>query len=263
MRLSFLFLLSLFSSLGFTQTPSIKIIYENDDAFNTINRRPQIAQYLATIDGVQLMQGKERYSLRLFETVGLYTTDSVFIADAGNKAKSWRLPVVHIRDYPQQQRYSVYPDLKPGTAYQEACKDGPLWIIDRSQTKRILGMTCYYATKELKETTHQIWFTNELSFQDGPFSSEESYACNLPGLVLEHTFGNGYTTRAVDIQFTATDPELGNKVRQLVALDQTTKPTYSPNQAGSEWLLLINQEIRLQEWVPIEYPASLIMNWLK
>ena len=255
-------LLLLASLLLGQQSPPVSIVYENVDAYNPLQRSPNLASYFNQQDGVEFIRGKERSTLRLYEHGGIFTTDSVYVEYPGKKAKAWRYSIISIRDYSSGQKFSVYPNLPTGFAYFEDCDEGVNWEIDKTKTKQILGLNCYYASAKIQDVVHQIWFTNDLPYKDGPIHSRKKYLCNLPGLVLEHIMGDGNTTRAVDIKFTAPFAGLENKVRQIQQWEKTPRPSYPPDDPDSAWFMFINNEFSTQSWIPLIYTAEGHKGWL-
>ncbi|MGH1437053.1 MAG: GLPGLI family protein [Lewinella sp.] len=259
------FLLLLFTSLllGQQSTPPVCIVYENIDAYNPLQRSPHLSSYFSQKDGIEFIQGKERSTLRLYEHAGIFTTDSVYVESPGNKAKAWRYSIISIRGYAAGQKLSIYPNLPANFAYFESCDEAVNWEIDKTKTKKILGLECHYASVVINKETHQIWFTNDLPYKDGPIHSRKKYHCNLPGLVLEHIMGDGNTTKAVDIKFIAPFAALENKVRQIQPWEKTPKPSYPPEDPDSAWFMLLNNEFPTRIWMPLSYTAEGHSGWLK
>lgn len=264
MQFPFSFLLLIFtSSLLWAQTPSVSIIYENTDAYNGLKKTPEMAPYLAKIGEVKMIEAKERSSLRLYPYTGIYTLDSVFVSFPGYRSKSWIFPTVNVRDYATCKRFSISHNLPPDYAYIESCEDEIAWKVDKTKTKKILGMTCYHASANVARIEHQIWFTNELAYKDGPFASSESFGCNLPGLVLEHIMGNGWATTAIDIRFMKPNKDIENKVKKLQAWTKTPKPSYEKGRGAPEGAIRINSDFQpLKKWVPLVYNSEAQQIWL-
>lgn len=250
-------LILLFSScLVGQEVPSVRVIYENIDAYNPLKQRPYMAQYINKVEGAEPIKGRERSTLRLYEYAGIYTIDSVRIEYSGNKAKFWRYSIISVRDYITNRRLSIYPNLAANFAYFEEGGDELIWSIDRSKTKNILGLKCYYASMKVKQDLHQIWFTTDLPYQDGPFLAGKQYGCNLPGLVMEHTMGNRFTTTAIDIEFIEGFPNLKEKLEQVQSWTKTPKPSYPPNDPNSDGVMTINTEFPLRIWTPLNYTTQ-------
>ncbi|NJL11229.1 MAG: GLPGLI family protein [Calothrix sp. SM1_7_51] len=184
-----IFLLLLIHVIALAQDSSLRIIYENEDAYDGLKRNPSIGVYLTKVGETSPPKGKERSSLRLYRHTAIYTIDSVYVMKLGYRQKSWTYSIVNIRDLTTSQRFTVYSNLTGNFAYVEKCKEKINWEIDKSKTKTILGMKCYFASTEIQKNRHQIWFTNELPYQEGPFASDRNQGCNLPGLVWSILWG--------------------------------------------------------------------------
>ncbi|HFA51887.1 MAG TPA: GLPGLI family protein [Bacteroidetes bacterium] len=244
------------------QSPPLCIVYENVDAYNPLQRSPHLAPYLNRDGKVEFIKGKERSTLRLYEHAGIFTTDSVYVEFPGKKAKAWRYSIISIRDYATGHKLSVYPNLPAGFAYFENCDNELVWEIDKTKTKNILGLKCYHASAKINKVIHQVWFTNDFPYRDGPIHSRKKYHCNLPGLVLEHIMGDGNTTRAVDIRFIDPIAGLESKVRQIRQWEKTPKPSYPPDDPDSDGFMLINNEFPTQTWIPLIYASEGHKAWL-
>ena len=258
----FLFLFLLVHSLQAQQSPPLRIVYENVDAFNALQRSPHLAPYIANKDGVKFIKGTERTTLRLYEHAGIYLTDSVYVDFPGSKAKAWRYSIVSIRDYSSGRKWSVYPNLPPNYAYAESCKEDQVWDIDERQTKQILGLTCYYASTVVDQVEHQIWFTKDFGYKDGPIHSRKKYHCNLPGLVLEHIVGDGNVTRAIDISFIAPLAGVAQKVGRIQKWEESPRPSYPPEDPDSDGFMLINSDFLANKWTPLIYTTAGHQVWL-
>jgi GLPGLI family protein len=263
MRHFFLFvLLFLAYSLQGQSIPSLCIMYENTDAYNPLQRTPHLASYIMRKDGVELIRGTERSTLRLYEHAGIYTTDSVYIEFPGNDAKAWRYSIISIRDYVAGHKLSIYPNLPADFAYFEHCDETLKWNIDKTRKKRILGLECSYASVTIDKVLHQIWFTNALPYRDGPAHSRQKYHCNWPGLVLEHIMGDGNTTRAIDIRFIEPFADLKNRLKRIREWNKTPRPSYPPENPDSNGFLLITKELPIGSWIPLLYEAEGHEGWL-
>ncbi len=202
-----------------------------------------MASYINNVDGAEPINGKERSTLRLYENFGIYTVDSVFITSSGNKAKYMRYSIIGIKDYEASRGFSIYYNVPSEYAYFEEYNKNIDWDIDLTKAKTILGLKCHYAFAKIGADSHEIWFSNELPYKDGPFLAAKKYNKNLPGLVLEHTMGNGYTTTAVNIDFIKSSPNLCEKINKLKSWEKTQKPSLPPQDPDSSGHLLINQDI--------------------
>lgn len=242
--------------------PSVCIVYQNTDAYNPLERTPHLAPYILQKNGVELIRGIEKSTLRLYEHAGIYTTDSVYIEFPGNDAKAWRYSIISIRDYVAGHKLSIYPNLPADFAYFEHCDETLKWKIDKTRKKWILGQECNYASAKIDKVLHQIWFTNTLPYKDGPVHSRQKYHCNLPGLVLEHIMGDGNTTSAIDIRFIEPFADLKNKLKRIREWDKTPKPSYPPDDPNSNGIVLINREFPTQTWIPLLYEADGHQGWL-
>lgn len=256
----FCFLLNLLSA---QQNTPIRIVYENKDAYNPLKQTPYLAPYINRIEQAEPIKGKERSTLRLYQDAGIYTIDSVYLYSLGNKAKFLRYSIINIKSYTLQQRFSIYHNLPTGFAYFEKNESTVRWEIDKKKTKNILGLNCYFASTKVGKDFHQIWFTNDLPYQDGPFPAVKEYNYNLPGLVLEHIMGDGYTTTAVDITIATYFLNLKDKIEQLQAWKKTPKPSFPPENPDSDGLVLLNKESPTQVWVPLLYKAEGHKGWLQ
>ena len=138
-----------------------------------------------------------------------------------------------------------------------------MWEIDKTKVKNILGLSCYFASTQIGQDRHQIWFTNDLPYQDGPFYAAKEYNRNLPGLVLEHTMGDGYTVAAVDIKFIANFPGVKEKIARLKNWEKTPKPSYPPDDPDSDGLVFLKKDFPTQTWIPLLYKAEGHQGWLQ
>lgn len=245
------------------QDPAIKIVYENRDAFNGLKKNPSIATYLRNVGEYKSIEGKQRSTLRLYDYVGIYTVDSVYVTYSGYRSKSWTHSIVNIRNYNTSQKFSIYSDLPHETAYLEKdCESDLVWTIDKSKTRTILGLNCYYARAEISNNLHQIWFTNDLPYKDGPFLSKDVESCHLPGLVLEHIMGDGYTTTAIDVDFVESNASFEEKVNVLKPWTTTPKPSYSPGDHVPESMILINETFDTNTWIRLKYTSDAQTEWI-
>lgn len=263
MRCFFKFLLLLLAnSLLAQQSPPVRIVYENLDAYNPLTEKPYLASYINRVEQAKPIKGKERSSLRLYEGAGIFTIDSVYVNSPGNKAKFLRYSIISVKDYTLKRSFSIYHNLPAGFAYFEGYDNSLAWEIDKAKIKKILGLKCYFASVKIGQDTHRIWFTNDLPYRDGPFPAVKRCNSNLPGLVLEYIVGDGYITTAVDIEFIADFPGLKNKIEQLKPWEKTPKPSYPPEDPNSSGLVLINKELPTHIWIPLLYAAEGHKGWL-
>jgi GLPGLI family protein len=263
MRYFFAFLLLLLANLlSAQQSPSVRIVYENVDAYNPLIQKPYLAPYINRVEQAKPIKGKERSSLRLYEGGGIFTVDSVYVESPGNKANFLRYSIISVKDYTLKRGFSIYHNVAAGFAYFESYDDKLTWEIDKTKVKNILGINCHFASTKIGQDLHHIWFTNALPYRDGPFLAAKPYNSNLPGLVLEHTMGDGYTTTAVNIEFIADFPNLKDKIVQLKAWEKTPKPDYPPEDPHSRGLVLINTESPTHIWIPLLYEAEGHEGWL-
>lgn len=126
------------------------------------------------------------------------------------------------------------------------------WKIDRTKTKSILGLKCFYAEKVIigseNSTNIEAWFTNEIPFPDCPLND---YAFQLPGLILELNVPSiDKHLRAIDIDFLrssacnfeATDYYLSSKYdvskrnQFYMALDRSSPYILSEETPQNVWL---------------------------
>lgn len=255
-----IFLTSLFCGCWlslFAQPPALRIVYENTDAFNGYNESPAEQIYYDQIKGLKMPKGRERSSLLLYEQAGFYTIDSILFEAPGRYASSWYYSIVNVRDYANDKHYTIYPDIPPGEAFVEPCRlDGP-WQVDRSQQKTILGMPVFLATNTALngQMNLRIWFTDALPYHDGPFEATYGTGCALPGLVLEETHGDNFTTRAVDIQFIDPAPAAA-AVKNLIPRSTKLKPTYSRGLPNVPGFIRFNDDSETGRWVPLDYART-------
>lgn len=265
MRYTMLFACFVFvSNFVFAQNTPIQIVYETQDAFNTPKRNPEMAQYINQIGEFRPIVGDVRSSLRLYDFASIYTVDSVYISRLGYRSSAWKFPVVNIWKADSGQRFSVHSNLPCESGYLEKeCPTNLKWIVDKNKTKTILGVKCYYASAKILKNFHQIWFTNELPYTGGPFLSEHKEGCNLPGLVLEHIMGDGFTTTAIDLTFKEPNPDLAEKIQLLEPWTTTEKPTFMSGQSVPEGMLYIKDEFETDKWVRLKYISNGQLDWIR
>lgn len=120
------------------------------------------------------------YSYKLFHYDSTYTDSNKKGAHTYPSPKSSAFPVDVVKNYRDNEM----------TVYHRAPSDGPIfeykekmnlfdWKIT-SEMKEILGYSCVKATCDFRGRKWNVWFTMDISLQDGPWKFN-----GLPGLILK------------------------------------------------------------------------------
>lgn len=86
--------------------------------------------YIVNKDGVKFIKGIEWMMLWLYEYVGIYFIDFIYVDFLGSKVKVWWYFIVSIWDYSNGCKWFVYFNLLFNYVYVESCNEDLVWDID-------------------------------------------------------------------------------------------------------------------------------------
>jgi len=192
----YIFIIVLLVNIQWVGAQNIGIVYESENSFNHCNDK--------NLGIPEAPHITERGTLKICGRMSRFTKDSVMVQQSSAVNGTVYIPAMTVyKDYGSKTIHNVYDFGGDYYGFQKelGSDEDSEWEIDKTKTKKILGIDCYLAKKTQNRPRNcyeYAWFSEDIPFSD---SFDKRHVGSLPGIILEYYSENreSYSYRAKDI----------------------------------------------------------------
>ena len=195
--------ISLLLSIFFViNSQTIEVTYICDQTFNYCNNENIGIPEAPNVKKLKTLSICGSYSRLTFDSIQMVSGEEI-------QGTIYSPRYTYFKDYNSKQLFTLFRVGEGYLGYKGSVDLSTKneWQIDREQTKEILGLKCFLATRRENRPPNcmeYVWFSEDLPYSDAP----DLEHLGLPGLVLMYYTANreSYSYKATDIMIKDTCP---------------------------------------------------------